>query len=101
MSLFARAIKRFRSGAGGVQPGLAVTVSALTVLPDGVRAMRPDEGLPKLPEFGIVMLKGRNAVQPVTDALAAHIEGRFHLAFNRAATSGPRALSMSRRVRAR
>jgi DNA-binding transcriptional LysR family regulator len=64
-----------------VLAGLAVTVSALTVLPEGVRAMRPEEGLPKLPEFGIVMLKGRNATQPVTDALAAHIEERFRLDF--------------------
>ncbi len=64
-----------------VLAGLAVTVSALTVLPDGVRAMRADEGLPKLPEFGIVMLKGRDATQPVTDALAAHIEDRFRLDF--------------------
>jgi hypothetical protein len=46
-----------------------------------VRAMRPDEGLPRLPEFGIVMLKGRNPAQPVTDALAAHIEERFRLDF--------------------
>lgn len=68
-----------------VLAGLAVTVSALTVLPEGVRAMRPDEGLPELPEFGIVMLKGRNAAQPVTDALAAHIEEQFQLDFIRAA----------------
>jgi DNA-binding transcriptional LysR family regulator len=64
-----------------VLAGLAVTVSALTVLPDGVRAMRPEEGLPKLPEFGIVMLKSRNAAQPVTDALAQHIDERFRLDF--------------------
>jgi DNA-binding transcriptional LysR family regulator len=64
-----------------VLAGLAVTVSALTVLPDGVRPMRADEGLPKLPQFGILMLKGRNAAQPVTDALAAHIEARFRLDF--------------------
>ena len=64
-----------------VLAGLAVTVSALTVLPDGVRAMRPDEGLPRLPEFGIIMLKGRNAAQPVTDALAVHIEERFRTDF--------------------
>jgi DNA-binding transcriptional LysR family regulator len=68
-----------------VVAGLAVTVSALTVLPEGVRAMRPDEGLPRLPEFGIVMLKGRKAAQPVTDALAAHIEERFRLDFVSAA----------------
>jgi LysR substrate binding domain len=64
-----------------VLAGLAVTVSALTVLPEGVRAMRPEEGLPKLPDFGIVMLKGRNPAQPVTDALAAHIEEHFQLDF--------------------
>jgi DNA-binding transcriptional LysR family regulator len=64
-----------------VVAGLAVTVSALTVLPEGVRAMRADEGLPKLSEFGIVMLKGRSPAQPVTDALAAHIEERFRLDF--------------------
>jgi DNA-binding transcriptional LysR family regulator len=68
-----------------VLAGLAVTVSALTVLPEGVRAMRPDEGLPRLPEFGIIMLKGRHAAQPVTDALAAHIEEQFQLDFARAA----------------
>lgn len=64
-----------------VLAGLAVTVSALTVLPEGVRAMRPEEGLPRLPDFGIVMLKGRKPAQPVTDALAAHIEERFRLDF--------------------
>jgi DNA-binding transcriptional LysR family regulator len=68
-----------------VLAGLAVTVSALTVLPEGVRAMRPDEGLPGLPDFGIVMLKGMNAVQPVTDALAAHIRERFRMDFAQAA----------------
>lgn len=68
-----------------VLAGLAVTVSALTVLPEGVRAMRPDEGLPKLPEFGIVMMKGPNPSQPVTDALAAHIQERFQRDFARAA----------------
>jgi DNA-binding transcriptional LysR family regulator len=64
-----------------VLAGLAVTVSALTVLPEGVRPMRPEEGLPALSEFGIVMLKGRHPAQPVTDALAAHIEERFRLDF--------------------
>jgi DNA-binding transcriptional LysR family regulator len=64
-----------------VLAGLAVTVSALTLLPEGVRAMRADEGLPKLPEFGIAMLKGPDAAQPVTDALASHIEASFRLDF--------------------
>lgn len=64
-----------------VLAGLAVTVSALTVLPEGVRAMRSDEGLPKLADFGILLLKGRNPAQPVTDALAAHIQERFRQDF--------------------
>jgi DNA-binding transcriptional LysR family regulator len=57
--------------------GLAVTVSTLSWLPEGLRAVRPDEGLPPLPEFGILMLKARNPSQPVTDALAAHIQESF------------------------
>jgi DNA-binding transcriptional LysR family regulator len=65
-----------------VVAGLAVTVSALTVLPDGVRPMRADEGLPRLPEFGIMLLKGREAAQPVTDALAEQIQQRFRLDFS-------------------
>jgi len=60
-----------------VLAGLAVTVSALATLPAGLRAMHPDEGLPPLPEFGILLLKGRTAQQPMTDALAAHIEESF------------------------
>ena len=60
-----------------VLAGLAVTVSTLSWLPEGLRPMRPDEGLPKLPEFGILMLKGKHPHQPVTDALAEHIEESF------------------------
>ncbi len=62
-----------------VLAGLAVTVSALAWLPEGLRAVRPEEGLPKLPDFGIVMVKARFPRQPVTDALAAHIEASFQL----------------------
>ena len=57
-----------------VLAGLAVTVSAQAWLPDGLRPVRPEEGLPKLPEFGIILVKGRLARQPITDALAAHID---------------------------
>jgi hypothetical protein len=60
-----------------VLAGLAVTVSALSWLPDGLRVLGPDEGMPKLPDFGILLLKGPTARQPVTDALAAHIEASF------------------------
>lgn len=57
-----------------VLAGLAVTVSAQAWLPEGLRPVRPDEGLPRLPEYGIVMIRSRHARQPVTDALAAHIQ---------------------------
>jgi DNA-binding transcriptional LysR family regulator len=60
-----------------VLAGLAVTVSTLSWLPDGLRPLRADEGLPALPEFGIVLLKGRRPRQPMTDALAAQIEAGF------------------------
>lgn len=54
--------------------GLAVTISAVSWLPDGLRVMRADEGMPPLPDFGIMLLKAHGARQPVTDALVAHIE---------------------------
>jgi DNA-binding transcriptional LysR family regulator len=57
-----------------VVAGLAVTVSAQAWLPEGLRPVRPDEGLPALPDYGIVLMKARHARQPVTDALAEHIE---------------------------
>ncbi|HEX5327531.1 MAG TPA: hypothetical protein VFW75_12740, partial [Acetobacteraceae bacterium] len=57
-----------------VLAGLAVTVSAQAWLPDGLRQVRPEEGLPALPDYGIILVKGRLARQPITDALATHIE---------------------------
>jgi len=60
-----------------VLAGLAVTVSTLSWLPDGLRPLRADEGLPPLPDFGILLLKGRRPRQPMTDALAAQIEAGF------------------------
>ncbi len=60
-----------------VLAGLAVTVSTTSWVPEGLRPVRPDEGLPPLPEFGILMLKGPDARQPVTDALAAYIAETF------------------------
>ena len=60
-----------------VLAGLAVTVATTSWLPDGLRAVRPEEGLPPLPEFGIMLLKGAEARQPVTDALAAYIAETF------------------------
>jgi DNA-binding transcriptional LysR family regulator len=61
-----------------VMAGLAVTISALSWLPEGLRPLRADEGLPPLPDFGIMLVRGRGQ-QPVTDALAAHIEASFRL----------------------
>jgi DNA-binding transcriptional LysR family regulator len=60
-----------------VLAGLAVTVSTTSWLPEGLRPVRPEEGLPALPEFGILMLKGADARQPVTDALASYIADTF------------------------
>lgn len=60
-----------------VMAGLAVTVCASSWLPDGLRPLRLEEGMPQLPEYSIVLLKGRRAPQPVTDALAAQIEDSF------------------------
>jgi DNA-binding transcriptional LysR family regulator len=62
-----------------VVAGLAVTVSTLSWLPEGVRPLKPEEGMPPLPDFGIAMLKGVRPNQPVTDALAAHIEDSFRV----------------------
>lgn len=59
--------------------GLAVTVSTISWLPEGLRPMRPDEGMPPLPEFGILMLRNPDARQPVTDALASYIADTFRL----------------------
>jgi hypothetical protein len=62
-----------------VMAGLAVTVATLSWLPEGLRPLRPDEGLPPLPDFGVVLVKGLTARQPVTDALAEHIEASFRM----------------------
>jgi DNA-binding transcriptional LysR family regulator len=60
-----------------VVAGLAVTVAPVSVLPEGLRPLRPDEGLPDLPDAGIVLLRSREPAAPVTDILAAHITDTF------------------------
>ena len=60
-----------------VLAGLAVTVSTISWLPAGLRPMRQDEGMPTLPEFGILLLRSPDARQPVTDALASFITDTF------------------------
>ncbi len=60
-----------------VMAGLAVTVGPSAWLPENLREVRPEEGLPPLPDFGIFMLRGTAARQPVTDALAEYIAATF------------------------
>ena len=55
--------------------GLAVTVSMPVPLPEGVKRLGEYEGLPKLPDFAIGLLRGPGT--PVAEALARHIEESF------------------------
>ncbi len=66
-----------------VMAGLAVTVSTISWLPEGLRLIRPEEGLPELPDFRILLLKGAEAAQPVTDLLARHITDTFAVEMRR------------------
>ena len=60
------------------QAGLAVTNTlADDRLPEGLRVVRDDEGLPRLPECRYFMLKSREPRQPATDMLAAQIRDVF------------------------
>ena len=56
-----------------VAAGLAVTAMPANSLPQGLRPVRPDEGLPALPEVTLLMLKASEPRQPLTDILAAQI----------------------------
>jgi len=60
-----------------VLAGLAVTVSTISWLPDGLRPLRPEEGMPALPDFAILLMQNPDARQPVTDALASYIAETF------------------------
>lgn len=60
-----------------VVAGLAVTVSTTSWLPDGLRPVRPGEGLPTLPPSAIFMVKAPDARQPVTDVLAQYMADTF------------------------
>ncbi len=66
-----------------VAAGDAVTVSTLPVLAPGLRVVRPDEGLPELPEMTVLALKAAQARQPVTDALADYLKRTFAAAMAR------------------
>lgn len=57
-----------------VMAGKAVMVSLETLeLPQGLRLVAPDEGLPELPEVAFLLLRGKSAADPAIDALAAHV----------------------------
>ena len=55
-----------------VMAGLAVTVSTMSWMPEGLRTLRPDEGLPVLPTAAVMLVKGRDPAQP-GDGYAQHI----------------------------
>ena len=46
-------------------------------MPAGLRALPRGERLPELPDTAILLLKGRDARQPVTDVLETHIAETF------------------------
>jgi DNA-binding transcriptional LysR family regulator len=57
-----------------VVAGLAVTCAIAAPLPEGVRVLDAhEEDLPALPEFSVLMMKGKAPPQPATDRLAEHI----------------------------
>jgi DNA-binding transcriptional LysR family regulator len=60
-----------------VLAGLAITISPETALPDGLVVLGREDGLPPLPDFQVLMVKAREARQPVTDALADYISEVF------------------------
>ena len=65
------------------QAGLAVTNTlADDALPEGLRHVRADEGLPELPECRYLMLRAREPRQPATDMLAAQVHEAFDRTVN-------------------
>jgi DNA-binding transcriptional LysR family regulator len=68
-----------------VLAGLALTVSPMTWLPEGLRALPPGEGLPPLPDCGILLMRGRAPRAPVVDVLADHIAASFGVGTERQA----------------
>ncbi len=72
-----------------VVAGLAVTCGLDMPLPDGARFLPAGaENLPGLPDFGVVMLKGKAPPQPVTDRLAEHVTAALRRVKRRAAAQG-------------
>jgi DNA-binding transcriptional LysR family regulator len=63
---------------GAVIAGLAVTAAlADSPVPDGLRIVGMEEGLPALPEMAYLMVKAHDIEQPLTDLLASQIITMF------------------------
>lgn len=86
MNALKRAGRPYRIVASGVSmetlyapvlAGRAITVTNGAQMPEGLRAVQENEGLPALPDDVLVMLKSRTAPQPYTDALADIVLSTF------------------------
>lgn len=63
---------------GAVIAGLAVTAAlADSPMPDSLRIVGRDEGLPELPEMAYLLVKAHDVEQPLTDRLASQITRMF------------------------
>ena len=62
-----------------VVKGEAITVSTGGRLPAELRVVMDDEGLPALPDTSVVIIKSRNAIQPLTDAVAETILSTYSI----------------------
>ncbi len=57
--------------------GLAVTATSLSIIPPGMRQLRPDEGVPLLPNVYFLLHRSPAADNCVVDSLAEHIAKAF------------------------
>ncbi len=72
-----------------VLAGLAVTVSPIAWLPEGLRVLPPGEALPALPDTAILLLKARAPRERVVEVLADHIAASFGIeAWRRSPANG-------------
>lgn len=62
-----------------VSAGLAVTAQMQSVIPPDLRVLSEADGLPKLPQSSIVLLRNPHNVSPVSETLAEHIVEGFRL----------------------
>lgn len=57
--------------------GLAVTATSLSIIPPGMRQLRPEEGMPLLPNVYFLLHRSPAADSCVVDSLAEHIAKAF------------------------